>query len=81
LIERGFASHRSHAATAQSTLLSVQTPDGVRPTRLSAELGKRGVVCNTPDGLVRFSPHWPNDADEVPQVLNAIDEAVAEIIG
>ncbi len=81
LVERGFASHRSRAATARSTLLSVEAPDGVPPTRLSAELGRRGVVCNTPDGLVRFSPHWPNHLGEVPQVLDAVDEAVAEIVG
>ncbi len=81
LVERGFASHRSRAATARSTLLSVEAPDGVPPTRLSAELGRRGVVCNTPDGLVRFSPHWPNHLGEVRQVLDAVDEAVAEIVG
>ncbi len=81
LVERRFASHRSRASTARSTLLSVTSPDGVPPTRLSAELGKRGVVCNTPDGLVRFSPHWPNHLNEVPRVLDAVDEALAEIVG
>lgn len=81
LVERGFASHRARDAAARSTLLSVDPPAGVAPTRLSAELGKRGVVCNTPDGLVRFSPHWPNHLDEVPQVLDAVDEAVAETVG
>lgn len=79
LVERGFHSHRSRTAAARSTLLSVTTPDRVPPTRLSRELGKRGVVCNTPDGLVRFSPHWPNHPDEVPKVLEAVDQAVAEI--
>ncbi len=78
---RGFTSYRAPAAVARSTLLSVGTPDGVPPTRLSAELGKRGVVCNTPDGLVRFSPHWPNHCDEVPGVLEAVDQALAEIRG
>ncbi len=81
LLERGFASHRATVAAARSSLLSVTTPDGVPPTRLASELGKRGVVCNTPDGLVRFSPHWPNHPDEVPQVLGALDEALAEIRG
>lgn len=79
LRSRGFESYRARAAAARSTLLCVGTPEGVPPTRLSAELGKRGVVCNTPDGLVRFSPHWPNHIDEVPNVLDAVDEALAEI--
>lgn len=79
LCARGFASYRAPTPAARSTLLSVATPEGIPPTRLSAEIGKRGVVCNTPDGLVRFSPHWPNHPDEVPDVLDAIDQALAEI--
>jgi len=37
------------------------------------------VIVNTPDGLMRFAPHWPNAHDEVPRVLDAVDEALAEL--
>jgi len=81
LVERGFQSHRSPDPNARSTLLSLSVPDGVRPTQLASLLSKRGVVCNTPDGSVRFAPHWPNHPREVPGVLDAIDEALAELGG
>lgn len=73
LKERGFRSFRTVEPAGRSTLLSVQAPEGTRVTRLAAGLGKRGVVCNTPDGLLRFSPHWPNAVSEVPRVLEAVD--------
>jgi len=38
-------------------------------------------VCNTPDGLMRFAPHWPNAHDEVPKVLAIMDEALAALRG
>lgn len=81
LIARGFSSHRPHTASLRSTLLGVGVPEGVSLTRLSKGLRGRGIICNTPDGLLRFSPHWPNHLDEVPQVLTAVDQALAEIRG
>ncbi len=77
LEHRGFESRRSAAPALRSTLLSVRVPEDVRLTELSAVLRERGVVCNTPDGLMRFAPHWPNSHDEVPAVLDAVDEALA----
>jgi len=79
LVERGFHSHRAAAPVLRSTLLSVTVPGDVRLSRLAAALRDRGVICNTPDGLMRFAPHWPNAHDEVPAVLAAIDQALAEI--
>lgn len=81
LIDRGFESCRSSVLDARSTLLSVAPPAGVSLTRLSAALANEGVVCNTPDGLLRFSPHWPNHLDEVPRVLAAVDRVLAAISG
>lgn len=81
LVERGFRSFRSNVLDARSTLLSVAAPEGVLLTRLSAALSREGVVCNTPDGLLRFSPHWPNHADEVPRVLDAVDRVLAAVVG
>jgi len=81
LIERGFQSHRAKAPELRSTLLSMAVPGDVRLSKLAAALRARGVVCNTPDGLMRFAPHWPNAHDEVPEVLGAVDEALAELRG
>lgn len=73
LKERGFVSVRSSDRSSRSTLLSVQAPDGVCISRLAAGLRQQGIICNTPDGLLRFSPHWPNCVAEVPEVLRALD--------
>jgi cysteine desulfurase/selenocysteine lyase len=74
LQERGFESLRASARTAQSSILSVRPPDGVSAVALSKAMGVRGVACSVPDGKLRFAPHWPNAAAEVPLVLGALDE-------
>jgi acetylornithine/succinyldiaminopimelate/putrescine aminotransferase len=79
LSERGFRSHRAKATALRSTLLGVTVPEDVKLSKLGAALRHRGVVCNTPDGLMRFAPHWPNAHDEVPEVLASMDEALAEL--
>ena len=79
LLERGFESHRARTPALRSSLLSVAVPSDVRLSKLAAGLRNRGVVCNTPDGLMRFAPHWPNSLDEVPTVLDAVDDALAEL--
>ncbi|MFW6050898.1 MAG: aminotransferase class V-fold PLP-dependent enzyme [Myxococcota bacterium] len=76
LSERGFRSLRSPEPEGRSTLLGVLPPDGVDPVALVKALGERGVACAVPDGVVRFSPHWPNDPAEVPHVLAAVDEVL-----
>ncbi len=79
LIDRGFGSHRAKAPALRSTLLSVTVPDDIRLSKLGAALRDRGVVCNTPDGLMRFAPHWPNAHSEVPEVLAVFDEVLADL--
>ena len=74
LVARGFDSKRAPTPAQRSTLLGVGVPGDVRLSKLAGALRNRGVVCNTPDGLMRFAPHWPNPHDEVPRVLDAVDE-------
>jgi selenocysteine lyase/cysteine desulfurase len=81
LVARGFESRRASEHSGRSTLLSVGLPSDIRLGALAAALRDRGVVCNTPDGLMRFAPHWPSSHDEVPGVLDAVDEALAELRG
>jgi cysteine desulfurase/selenocysteine lyase len=79
LVERGFRSHRAKAPALRSTLLSVTVPHDVRLSKLGAALRHRGVVCNTPDGLMRFAPHWPNAHEEIPEVLGIMDQVLADL--
>jgi cysteine desulfurase/selenocysteine lyase len=80
LLERGFSSARSRALGRRSGILSVSPPArGISVVDLHRELGERGVMCAIPDGLLRFTPHWPNSLDEVPAVLAALDESLAAL--
>jgi selenocysteine lyase/cysteine desulfurase len=79
LLEREFESHRARTPALRSSLLSVSIPVDIRLSKLAAALRDRGVVCNTPDGLMRFAPHWPSSYDEVPRVLDAVDDALAHL--
>ncbi len=74
LLERGFRSLRTPDPARRSGILAVEPPPGLAFGELAAGLGERGVVVSTPDGLLRFAPHWPNALDEVPRVLGALDE-------
>jgi len=77
LAGRGFSSLRAREASRRSCILSVAPPPGVDVARLSREIQARAVACATPDGVLRFSPHWPNDPAELPWVLEAVDGALA----
>jgi selenocysteine lyase/cysteine desulfurase len=79
LLARGFQSHRATAPALRSTLLGVTVPADVRLSKLAAALRDRGVIVNTPDGLMRLAPHWPNAHDEIPRVLDAVDQSLAEL--
>lgn len=79
LAARGFRSHRAAAPALRSTILGLTVPADVRLSKLAAALRDRGVIVNTPDGLLRLAPHWPNASDEVPRVLDAVDQSLAEL--
>lgn len=77
LLARGFESARSANPANRSCTLSVRPPSGVSLAALHDGLGALGVTSARPDGWLRFTPHWPNALDEVPRVLDAVDEALA----
>jgi hypothetical protein len=58
----------------RSGILAVRPPAGLDAAALARALRDRGVACSSPDGRLRFAPHWPNALDEVPRVLSALDE-------
>lgn len=76
IVDRGFRSLRSEDPDARSAILGVLPPPGVDVVRLQQELGRRGVACAIPDGVLRFAPHWPNDPAEIDFVLGALDQAL-----
>lgn len=79
LIERGFTSLRSADPARRSGTLSVTPPAGISVIDLHHALQDRGVVCATPDGVLRFSPHWPNSAErEIPLLLQHLDAILRE---
>lgn len=79
LVQRGFQSQRSSLVEQRSGILAVHPPPGVDLLALHAGLMQRGISCTTPDGHLRFAPHWPNSLTEVDVVLDAIDEALAAL--
>ena len=76
LRSRGFTSLRARETAARSGILSVLPPNPGDVISLQRALGERGVSCSTPDGVLRFSPHWPNALTEIPGVLAALDAAL-----
>jgi cysteine desulfurase / selenocysteine lyase len=78
LVARGFASLRAPEPARRSGILSASPPPGVDVVRLRRALAERGVASAIPDGLLRFSPHWPNDPAESAVVAKALDAALAE---
>jgi selenocysteine lyase/cysteine desulfurase len=76
LVERGFRSLRSPDPRQRSCTLSLEPPPGVSVVELQQALVRRGVACSIPDGLLRLTPHWPNDVGQAAEVLAAVDAAL-----
>jgi selenocysteine lyase/cysteine desulfurase len=79
LVARGFRSERSSDPRLRSCTLSLTPPAGVDVVELQRRLGARSVSCSMPDGLLRFTPHWPNDVGQVHAVVAAVDASLAEL--
>lgn len=75
--ELGFLSLRASEKAARSCILSFRLPGGVELKSLAAELRARGVILSTPDGLLRFAPHFANSLEEVSFVDGALREVLA----
>lgn len=73
----GFVSQRASDVTLRSGVASFAVPDGVDIQKLHRAIDTSVVSCATPDGLLRFSPHWPNALAEVELVAAEVHRAVA----
>lgn len=74
LLARGF--HSERVLHGRSGSLTVRVPEGVDLLALHASLVADDIACTTPDGRLRFAPHWPNAIAEVPLVVEAIDRGL-----
>lgn len=81
LVELGFRSLRSRARDRQSTLLCVVPPAFTSTAFVAGELRRAGVSVATPDGNLRFSPHFPNSTAEIPHVVAATQAALTAARG
>jgi len=81
LVERGFTSLQAAEEHRRSGILGLLPPAGISVVDLQKGLATRGIACALPDGVLRLSPHWPNNIDETEQVIVAVDDALAELRG
>jgi selenocysteine lyase/cysteine desulfurase len=77
LLERGFTSLRASDPERRSGTLGVKAPPGLSVLEIHHDLTERGISCAVPDGVLRFSPHWPNALTEVPIILAQVDQILA----
>ena len=75
-VSHGFISQRAPLPIHRSGILSFTHPEFPIDSSISDLFMQRGISCSTPDGYLRFSPHWPNSFDE----LKTIDLALTEIV-
>jgi cysteine desulfurase/selenocysteine lyase len=78
LLQRGFHSLRPPQPERRSCTLSALPPPHVDVVKLQGALTVRGISCSIPDGVLRFTPHWPNQPEEAEIVAEALD-AVLEL--
>jgi cysteine desulfurase / selenocysteine lyase len=57
----------------RSSIVSVPLGD-TEPTRLLAELKRRGVICSARDGNLRLAVHFYNHEDDIHQITTALSE-------
>lgn len=72
----GLESVRAQHRSGRSGTLSCRLPPGVPIAELVQSLDSSGVAVSSPDGFLRFAPHWPNALDEVPRVVEALESAL-----
>ena len=78
LMALGFCSGRAAIASARSGILSMRAPPEHSVLHIARGLAQRKIAVSTPDGWLRFAPHWPNHSDEVHRVVDAIKACLTD---
>jgi cysteine desulfurase/selenocysteine lyase len=73
LVARGFTSLRAPDLARRSCILGVRPPAAADAAEWVSRLAGHGIACSSPDGVLRFAPHFANSLDEVPRIVAAID--------
>ena len=79
LRSRNIVTCRQASSATHSGILSVSQDalhdrfGGRTVAEIAAALGSHSIAVSTPDGHLRFAPHWPNALDEVSTVLRTLD--------
>jgi cysteine desulfurase/selenocysteine lyase len=76
LVALGCTSLRQHETSRRSATLSVRLPEGHELTQVARTLLHQGVCTSTPDGHLRFAPHFENSLSEIPLVVAALEQAL-----
>ncbi|MET0286577.1 MAG: aminotransferase class V-fold PLP-dependent enzyme [Polyangiales bacterium] len=77
LIELGCSSVRSTEVAQRSATLSVTLPRSHTLSEVAQALRTQGISVSTPDGHLRFAPHFANALEEIPLVVRALERALA----
>ncbi len=72
---RSIGFQTTRRAGYESGIVSIPVEGGAQLGAVHRAMMAAGVACSTPDGHLRFAPHWPNNLDEIPQVLAALRAA------
>ncbi len=75
LQELGLTSLRSPNKSSRSGSLCFKLPAEKDPIKLSESLLANKIGVGTPDGKIRFAPHWPNNPTEIPKILSALKKS------
>ena len=76
LVERGWESLRAESPEQRSGILALRPSSGLDLSDCCQRLNEAGVSCTMPDGVLRLSPHWPNDAAQVDRFFSIYDSVV-----
>lgn len=79
LTAEGFRSVRASDPQLRSCILSAVPPADLDLADCARGLSERGIAVATPDGHLRFSPHWPNDLAQVDLALDALREWISMV--
>lgn len=75
-VELGYVSYRAVEVGGRSGSLCLGPPAGHDVIALYRGLVAQGIACAMPDGILRFSPQWPNAVDEADQVVLTLEHVL-----
>jgi cysteine desulfurase / selenocysteine lyase len=69
LVNQGYTSLRTRHTSGRSSILCFTPPKGIDTVSLKENFLQKKVAISTPDGYLRFSPHWPSTVKEMKKTV------------